>query len=113
MMDDTAALGAFAALAQDTRLRIVRLLVTAGPQGLSAGAVGEALGASSSRLSFHLTHLEHASLVTSRKEGRFVIYTAAYGVLSDLVAFLMRDCCQGHPEICGPATVCLPVADEA
>lgn len=102
MMEDRAALDAFAALAQGTRLQIVRLLVRAGPEGLAAGAIGEALGASSSRLSFHLTHLEHAGLVTSRREGRFVIYAARFGVLADLVAFLMRDCCQGHPGICAP-----------
>ncbi|WP_096788047.1 helix-turn-helix transcriptional regulator [Rhodobacter sp. CZR27] len=102
-MDDKAALTAFAGLSQETRLRIVRLLVRAGPAGLAAGAIGEAIGASSSRLSFHLAHLEQAHLVTSRREGRFVIYAAAYPVLSDLVAFLMRDCCDGRSEICAPS----------
>ena len=97
-MDDTSAMTAFAALSQDTRLRIVRLLVTAGPEGMTAGAIGEAVGATSSRLSFHLTHLEHATLVVSRREGRFVVYTAAYDALSDLVSFLMRDCCRGQTD---------------
>ncbi|EKX59130.1 ArsR/SmtB family transcription factor [Cereibacter sphaeroides] len=101
-MDDQIALTAFAGLAQETRLQIVRLLVRAGPEGLPAGEIGAAIGASSSRLSFHLTQLEQARLVTSRREGRFVIYTAAYPVLSDLVTFLMRDCCDGRPEICAP-----------
>lgn len=102
-MDEPAALAAFAALSQETRLRLVRLLVQAGPEGVAAGALGEAIGASSSRLSFHLAHLEQAGLVTSRREGRFVIYAAALSALSDLIAFLTRDCCQGRPEICAPA----------
>ncbi|WYK04572.1 metalloregulator ArsR/SmtB family transcription factor [Cereibacter sphaeroides f. sp. denitrificans] len=101
-MDDQTALTAFAGLSQETRLQIVRLLVRAGPEGLPAGEIGSAIGASSSRLSFHLTQLEQARLVTSRREGRFVIYAAAYPVLSDLVTFLMRDCCDGRPEICAP-----------
>ena len=103
-MDEKRALAACAALSQETRLRIVRLLVTAGPEGMSAGAIGEAVdGASSSRMSFHLSHLEQAGLVESRRAGRSIIYTAALGVLSGLIEFLMRDCCQGHPEVCNPA----------
>ena len=107
-MNEQQALDAFAALSQETRLRIVRLLVTAGPEGLSAGAIGEAMdGASSSRMSFHLGHLEQAGLVASRREGRSIIYSAAYPALSALVEFLMRDCCQGHPEVCNPAVAAL------
>lgn len=103
-MNETSALAAFAALSQETRLRILRLLVTAGPDGMAAGALGQGIGgASSSRLSFHLAHLEHAGLVTSRRDGRFVIYAAAFPALSGLIAFLMRDCCQGRPEICASA----------
>jgi len=105
-MDEKHALNAFAALSQETRLRIVRLLVTAGPDGMSAGAIGEAMdGASSSRMSFHLSHLEQAGLVGSRREGRSIIYSAALATLSGLVEFLMHDCCQGHPEICNPAMI--------
>jgi len=107
-MDEKHALTAFAALSQETRLRIVRLLVTAGPAGMAAGAIGEAVdGASSSRMSFHLSHLEQAGLVESRRAGRSIIYTAALGALSGLVEFLMRDCCQGHPEVCNPAMAAL------
>lgn len=107
-MREKQALDAFAALSQETRLRIVRLLVTAGPEGLSAGVIGEAMdGASSSRMSFHLSHLERAGLVVSRREGRSIIYSAALEALSDLVGFLMRDCCQGHPEVCSPAMAAL------
>jgi DNA-binding transcriptional ArsR family regulator len=108
MMNEAQALDAFAALSQETRLRIVRLLVTAGPDGLSAGAIGKEMdSASSSRMSFHLSHLEHAGLVVSRREGRSIIYSAAFEALSDLIAFLMRDCCQGHPEVCVPAVAAL------
>jgi len=107
-MDEAQALSAFAGLAQETRLRIVRLLVQAGPDGLPAGAIGAAMdGASSSRMSFHLSHLEQAGLVRSRREGRSIIYSAALATLSDLVAFLMRDCCDGHPEVCAPAVAAL------
>jgi DNA-binding transcriptional ArsR family regulator len=107
-MDETRALAAFAALSQETRLRIVRLLVTAGPDGLPAGAIGAAMdGASSSRMSFHLSHLEQAGLVASRREGRSILYSAAYPALSGLIEFLMRDCCQGHPEICAPVVAAL------
>jgi len=112
-MDETQALDAFAALSQETRLRIVRLLVAAGPDGLAAGAIGAAMdGASSSRMSFHLSHLEHAGLVGSRREGRSIIYSASYPALSDLIAFLMRDCCQGHPEVCVPAVAALSACCE-
>lgn len=103
-MNEDAALVAFAALSQETRLRIVRLLIQAGPEGMPAGAIGEAVNATTSRLSFHLTHLEHAGLVQSRREGRFIIYTSVFAAFSGLIRFLMEDCCQGHPQICKPAT---------
>ena len=107
-MDEPRALAAFAALSQETRLRIVRLLVQAGPEGLAAGAIGAAMdGASSSRMSFHLAQLEQAGLVQSRREGRSILYSAVYGTLADLVGFLMRDCCDGHPEVCAPAVAAL------
>jgi len=107
-MNEKQALDAFAALSQETRLRIVKQLVVAGPEGMSAGSIGEAMdGASSSRMSFHLSHLEAAGLVASRREGRSIVYTAAYPALSALVEFLMRDCCQGHPEVCNPAVASL------
>ena len=110
-MDEPQALAAFAALSQETRLRVVRLLVQAGPEGMAAGAIGEALGgATTSRLSFHLTHLEHAGLIRSRREGRYIIYSAVYSALAGLVGFLMQDCCQGHPEICAPAVAALNCA---
>lgn len=111
-MDETQALDAFGALSQETRLRIVRLLVKAGPKGLAAGAIGAALDASSSKLSFHLSHLERAGLVQSRREARSIIYSAAYPALAGLIAFLMRDCCQGRPEVCAPAVAALSACCE-
>lgn len=102
-MNQTHAVSAFAALAQETRLQIVRLLVKAGPDGLPAGAVGEAVGATSSRLSFHLKELEHAGLVTSRRQSRSIYYAASFVGLGELLRFLTEDCCQGHPEVCNPA----------
>jgi|SRR5215208_269938 ArsR family transcriptional regulator len=102
-MDEAQALSAFAALADPTRLRILRLLVQTGPEGLSAGKIGEAVGASSSRASFHFSILERAGLASSRREARSIIYSAGYDSLTNLIAFLMRDCCAGRPEICLPA----------
>ncbi|MFG1462529.1 metalloregulator ArsR/SmtB family transcription factor [Xanthobacter sp. DSM 24535] len=106
-MDEHQALSAFSALSQETRLRIVRLLVTAGPEGMAAGAIAAAVEASTSNLSFHLKELEHAGLIRSRRQSRSIIYNASYGALSGLVDFLMRDCCQGHPEVCTPAVAAL------
>lgn len=106
-MKEKQALDAFAALSQETRLRIVRILVEAGPDGMPAGAIGEAVAASSSNLSFHLSHLERAGLIESRREARSIIYSAAYPALGGLIAFLMRDCCKGRPEVCAPAVAAL------
>lgn len=110
-MNETQALAALSALSQETRLRIVRLLVTAGLEGMPAGSIGDELDASSSRLSFHLTHLEHAGLIQSRREGRSIRYTATFEALSGLISFLMRDCCQGRPEVCAPALTALSACD--
>lgn len=103
-VEEAQALDAFGALSQATRLQMVRALVVAGEGGLAAGAVSEAVGASSSSASFHLAHLERAGLVQSRREARSIIYSANFAGLSGLVEFLLRDCCQGHPEICRPAS---------
>lgn len=115
-MDELQALAAFAALAQEHRLRLVRALVIAGPDGLASGTLAETVGVSAATVSHHLKELSHAGLVASRREGRSIIYSAAYPALSDLVQFLMRDCCQGHPEVCAPAvaalaTCCPPTGD--
>ncbi len=96
-MDEKQALDAFGALSQETRLKIVRMLVMAGEAGMAAGAISAAVGASSSRTSFHLAHLERSGLISSRREARSIVYMANFDGLSGLVDFLMRDCCQGHP----------------
>ena len=106
-MDESQALSAFSALGQEHRLRIVRQLVTAGPNGMAAGVLAEAIGVLGTNLSFHLKELSHAGLITSRREGRSIIYSAAYPDLSALIQFLMKDCCQGHPEVCTPALASL------
>lgn len=102
-MQEREAVAALSALAQETRLRIVRLLVRAGPQGVTAGDIGEAVGASSSRVSFHLRELETAGLVQSHRRSRWVIYTASVAGLGALLRFLTADCCQGRPDLCAAA----------
>jgi ArsR family transcriptional regulator, arsenate/arsenite/antimonite-responsive transcriptional repressor len=103
-MEENQALDAFAAISNQTRLRIVRMLVVAGADGRSAGAIAEVLdGASASRTSFHLNQLAKAGLIESRREGRSIIYSAIFSALSDLVAFLMHDCCEGHCAVCDRA----------
>ncbi len=99
-METTQALRALAALAQDSRLRVFRTLVQAGPAGRSAGQIGEATGIAPSSLSFHLKELHHAGLVSARQAGRFVMYTAQYGTMNALLAFLTENCCGGNP--CSP-----------
>ncbi|AMP01609.1 bacterial regulatory, arsR family protein [Collimonas arenae] len=103
-MKTNSAVAALAALAQDSRLAIFRALVQAGPAGLSAGKVSEAVGISPSSLSFHMKELTHADMVTFRNEGRFVIYSANFVTMNGLLGFLTENCCGGNP--CTP--VCLP-----
>lgn len=102
-MDQSQALDCFAALSQETRLSIVRLLVKAGQDGVAAGAVADEVGVSASNVSFHLKELERSGLVLQRRESRSIIYAANYDALSGLIDFLMKDCCAGRPEICAPA----------
>lgn len=94
-----------AALAQETRLRIFRLLVEAGDAGLNAGAIAEALELPAATLSFHVAHLKRAGLVASRQESRFIYYSANYPTMDDLIAYLTRNCCQG--------SACLPKSSAA
>lgn len=92
-MDIHEAIIMFDALSQETRLRAFRLLVQAGPEGLAAGAISDELGTPHNTMSFHLNHLSNAGIISSRKEGRSVIYSANFDVTRDLVAFMVRDCC--------------------
>ncbi len=99
-METTEAVRAFAALAQETRLAALRLLVQAGPNGLPAGAIAASIGVPPSTLSFHLKELDRAGLVRSWRVQRQIRYAAHFEGLRRLLAFLTADCCNGHPEIC-------------
>lgn len=101
-MEERQALAAFGALSQETRLRILRLLVVAGPEGMAAGVIGERVEVSPSNVSFHLKELERAGLVTQRRESRSIIYSAGYDAISALVRFLMENCCGGQVGACAP-----------
>ena len=94
-MDIQEAIILFDALSQETRLKAFRLLVKAGPEGLAAGTLSETLGTPHNTMSFHLNHLHNAGIISSRKEGRSVIYSANFEVTRDLVGFMVKDCCSG------------------
>lgn len=99
-----------AALGHEARLAIFRLLVQAGPAGLSAGAIGEAVGMAPNALSFHLSHLSRVGLIEGRRESRFIHYTARFAAMGDLIGFLTDNCCQGEPCLTGAAAA--PAAAE-
>jgi DNA-binding transcriptional ArsR family regulator len=97
------ALAALAALAQENRLDVFRLLVEAGRQGMPAGAVAEALKLAPNTLTFHFDRLRDAGLVTVRRDGRSMIYAARYETMNALIAYLTENCCRGRAEECLPA----------
>lgn len=111
-MKNADAVAALAALAQDSRLDIFRLLVQAGPDGMSAGGVSAALKLAPNTLTFHFDRLRDAGLVTVRREGRSMIYAAQFKVMNTLLDFLTENCCQGAAEACAPAE-CKPVKQGA
>lgn len=94
-METTEATRLLAALAQETRLSIYRMLVQQGPEGLAAGALAERLGVANATLSFHLKELAHAGLITSRQDGRYIYYAPSYPTMTALLGFLTENCCQG------------------
>jgi ArsR family transcriptional regulator, arsenate/arsenite/antimonite-responsive transcriptional repressor len=100
-MEKISAIAALSALAHEARLDIFRLLMQAGPEGLAAGQIGERLELPAATLSFHLNQLRHADLVTFRREGRSLIYSATYPVMNALLAFLTENCCRGDAAACG------------
>jgi DNA-binding transcriptional ArsR family regulator len=104
-METKAVVSALAALAQDSRLAVFRVLVQAGPAGLAAGKISELTGIPPSSLSFHLKELSHAGMVDSQQAGRFVIYTANFSTMNALLGFLTENCCGGNPcsPVCSPA----------
>ncbi|HEX9172545.1 MAG TPA: helix-turn-helix domain-containing protein [Telluria sp.] len=109
-METKLAIGALAALAQESRLAVFRLLVQAGPAGLAASKVAEQLGIPASSLSFHLKELTHAGMVTQARAGRSLIYAANFDTMNALLGFLTANCCGGNP--CSPLSqpACAPSA---
>ena len=105
LMDQKRAISALGALAQETRLDLFRLLVTCGPEGLPAGVIAEKLGVMPSSLSFHLQQLVHAGLITQRRLSRQLIYSAEYGTMNELMAYLTENCCGRGAcvPVCNPA----------
>ncbi len=102
-METLQAVDKLSALAQESRLRIFRLLVEAGPDGMNAGAIAEALGLAPATLSFHIAHLARSGLVSSRQESRFIFYSASFPAMDELIAYLTDNCCQGSAQ-CLPKT---------
>ena len=99
-MENNTAVTALAALAQESRLAVFRLLVRNAPEGLTPGVIGEQLELPAPTLSFHLKALAQAGLVTTEQEGRFVRYRAEMAGINTLIAFLTEDCCGGNPVLC-------------
>ena len=108
-MDVENALEALAALSHETRLWAFRLLVQAGPRGLPAGEIAEALGSRQNTMSSHLKTLAMADLIDSERDGRSVIYKANYKTVRELVLFLMQDCCAGNSAVCRPVAESLAI----
>jgi ArsR family transcriptional regulator len=96
-MEKSDAVGALSALAQDNRLDVFRLLVRAGPDGMSAGDVAEALRIAPNTLTFHFDRLRHAELIAVRRDGRSMIYAARFETMNALLGYLTENCCQGRP----------------
>jgi DNA-binding transcriptional ArsR family regulator len=107
-MESKQVIAALEALAQENRLAVFRALVQAGPSGLTPSRLSEDLGLPAPTLSFHLAQLRHAGLVTATRDGRSLIYAAAYEAMNGLIAFLTENCCAGA---CAPAS-CAPKPKE-
>src|SRR5882757_3520127 len=108
-MEKTDVVAALAALAQDNRLDVYRLLVQAGPAGMPAGGVATALRLAPNTLTFHFDRLRSAGLVTVRRDGRSMIYAAQFDTMNALLAFLTENCCAGSPGPCAPSMMCKPL----
>ena len=100
-MNSDVAIQALAALAQEHRLAIFRLLVKQGAEGLPAGEIGAYIGISPTSASFHLKELDRAGLIEAKRQGRFIRYAFNARTMRNLLTFLTEDCCQGRPELCG------------
>jgi len=99
-MENQSAVEALSALAHESRLAIFRLLVPEGPDGLAAGVIGNSLGIPANALSFHLTRLRYAGLVTVQRNGQQMIYAAAYEGMQNLMGFLTENCCEKYAQGC-------------
>lgn len=110
-LDEVAAVAALSALGQRSRLQVFRLLVEAGPEGMSAGDIAKAVGAPANTMSTHLAILTRSGLIQFRREARNIVYGLDVDGVRELFAFLLSDCCGGHPELCAPflgAAACQP-----
>lgn len=103
-MDTTTAIDSFAALSQETRLEAFRLLVRYEPEGLPAGEVARQLSVPHNTMSAHLSVLLRAGWVSATRDGRSIIYRACLNHMTEVIQFLARDCCAGHPDVCAPLT---------
>ena len=115
-MQAASVIRALGALAQEHRLAVFRLLVQAGPEGMPAGALAEALGVPTSSMSFHLAQLANAGLVAQRRQSRSIIYSTDFGAMNALMAYMTENCCGGVP--CAPASAsfsanCAPAVSSA
>src|SRR6188474_466892 len=110
-MEKSDAIVALAALAQDNRLEVFRLLIAAGPVGMPAGEIAAALGLAPNNLTFHFDRLRSAGLVTVKRAGRSMIYAAQFETMNELLGYLTDNCCGGAPEKCLPSRQCVPAAE--
>ena len=108
-MDVELALETLSALSHETRLWAFRLLVQAGPEGLAAGEIADALGSRQNTMSSHLKILATAELIESQRDGRSIRYQANYATVRELVLFLMEDCCAGNSAVCRPVAESLAI----
>ncbi len=99
-MEKNEIITALAALAQQTRLDIFRMLVEEGPEGLSVGVIGERLSVAGATLNHHLTQLKQSGLISSRREGRQIIHVADFEQMDELISFLTKNCCHGDSAVC-------------
>lgn len=105
-MNEAQIIQALAALAQDVRLRAFRALVVAGPEGLTPGSMAQKLNVAANTLSFHLKELSHAGLITQERQGRNLVYRAAFDRMNNLLAYLTQNCCQGQACLAAEAQAC-------
>jgi DNA-binding transcriptional ArsR family regulator len=107
-MEKIDAVAGLAALAQENRLDVFRLLVQAGPDGMPAGEIADALGIAPNTLTFHFDRLRMAGLISVRREGRSMIYAARYETMNALLGYLTDNCCRGATQKCAPTRRCEP-----